>query len=97
MSDPNPPDTRATSIIEKIARWLGVALMVVVGWMYLVSGLVAPMWAVIALLVVWGVIFGFAIKVWARHPWWVLAAPLVALAVWFVTLWVGGEFLGWTA
>lgn len=79
------------------ARWIGLVLFIVTGWLYLASGLVAPMWAVIVLWVVWLGLLGAIIKLWRSHPWLVFAAPLVAFLIWVGAISAGSYFLGWTA
>ncbi len=79
------------------ARWIGLVLFVGVGWLYLVSGLVAPMWAVGVLWVVWLTVLVILIKVWSSRPWLVLAAPAFAYLIWAGALLAGEVFLGWTA
>lgn len=83
--------------------WLVVAAVVaalahlVVGYFYLVSGLVAPLWAVLLLLVWWGVLTYVGVRLVKRRSYLVLLVPVVAAATWFVVLWFGGQVLGWTA
>lgn len=88
-----PP--REFSALAKVARFLGIVLLFGVGWLYLVSGLVAPMWAVSVLLLIWVAILVAALRIWRTSPWLVLAAPLIAFVIWVATLWAGGELLGW--
>lgn len=83
--------------LDIAARWIGLVLFIVTGWLYLVSGLVAPMWAVIVLWVVWLALLVGIIKLWRSHPWLVLAAPLVAFLIWAGAISAGGYFLDWTA
>lgn len=94
--DPQEPPVRK-SVADTVARWLGLILFLPVGWLYLVSGLVAPFWAVIVLWVIWLALLAGLIKVWRSRPWLVLAVPLVAFLIWAGILWLGDQFLGWTA
>ena len=68
-----------------------------VGWVYLVSGLVAPGWAVVGLLTIWVALLVVAIRVWRSRPLIVLGIPFLAMAIWFVTLFLGERLLDWTA
>lgn len=88
---------RATTVAQRVGRVLGLLLMLVVGYIYLVSGLVAPMWAVIALLLIWAVVFVLGIREWNSRPLWILAAPFALFVFWAVVIWAGGQFLGWSA
>lgn len=85
------------SIGKTLSRWIGLILFLPVGWLYLVSGLVAPFWAVIVLWVIWLVILAGIINAWRSRPILVLAAPFVAFLIWAGVLWVGDQFFGWTA
>jgi hypothetical protein len=64
-----------------------------------VSGLVAPMWAVVLMLLGWGVLAGQLIAISRRDlsPWWYLAVPLGAGLMWLVVVAGLGALLGWTA
>ena len=80
----------------RAATLLGFALLALVGFVYLVSGLVVPApW----LLVVWAVwVASAAFAVHNRHrPGIVLAVPVVAMVLWVAILSAGGAFLDWSA
>jgi hypothetical protein len=66
-------------------------------FLYGASGLVAPWWAVVLLLVVWLVLFAVACAWWNPHPRWVPGVAVVAVVLWFAAITAGGAFLGWTA
>lgn len=83
--------------LRQSGPWIGIAGLVSVLWLYGASGLVAPAWAVVALLVLWLVQFVLACRWFSRRPYVVLLMPLVALALWFGVIMAGGAFLGWTA
>jgi hypothetical protein len=70
---------------------------VVVGFFYLTSGLVAPLWAIVGLLVVWCALAMALGRLARRRSFWVLAVPVVAAVVWVAVLSAGGAWLGWTA
>ena len=65
-------------------------------WPYAISGLAAPGWAVLSLLVLWAVLGVVAVAVHRR--WGGLAAlvPLLAVGLWFLLLTLGEQLLGWT-
>ncbi len=79
------------------ARWIGLSLFVAAGWLYLVSGLVAPPWAVGVLWAVWLALLVGLMRVWRSHPWLVLATPALAYLIWAASVLAGDIFLGWTA
>jgi hypothetical protein len=77
---------------------LAVALALHSGaaFFYLASGLLAPLYAIILLWIVWLVLLAVLIALWRRRPWWSLIVPPVALGLWYVTLTLGEQLLGWT-
>lgn len=70
---------------------------VAVGFFYAASGLLAPLWAVIALLVIWTGLLVLAIVLLRRRPAWTLLVPAVAVLIWFATISAGDAWLNWTA
>ncbi|MET9019576.1 hypothetical protein ABZV93_06310 [Actinopolymorpha sp. NPDC004070] len=80
-----------------VVGWLGLACFVPLLFLYLVSGLVAPWWAVAGFGVVWCLLFVTALRTFRRRPLLALALPLLGLAWWFAVLWFGDVFLNWTA
>ena len=85
----SPPPRRST-------LWLTGVLHLVALPPYLSSGVVAPGWAVLSLLVLWAVLGVVAVLVHRR--WGALSAlvPLVAVGLWFLALTLGEQLLGWT-
>lgn len=77
--------------------FVGMALMACAFFLYAASGLVAPWWGVVALLVVWVLLFVVACAWWSLHPRWVPALGVFAMVFWFAAITAGGAFLGWTA
>lgn len=76
--------------------WVAFALHLVAGFFYLLSGLLAPPYAVAGLVVVWLILLWWLIRL--RHERWrVMIVPGVAVAAWFTVLLLGDAFLGWTA
>lgn len=82
-------------------RWVGMialALYVATGvFPYLVSGLVVPIWALILLMVLWGVGLAFTARLALRRPILSLAAIPAALAFWWLYVTAGSAMFGWTA
>ena len=52
-------------------------------FVYAASGLLAPWYGVVALMLVWVVLFVVATRWWTPHPKRTLLLPLIAIAVWF--------------
>lgn len=86
-----------TSWVFVVAAVLAAVAQLIAGYLYLVSGLVAPGWAVILLLVWWLVLTVIGVRLALRRSFWVLTVPIVAVATWVGTMWVGDALLGWTA
>lgn len=73
---------------------IAAGLHLVAGYFYIASGLLAPLWAVALLMLIW-----LALAVWGygiRNRPIVLLVPVVAAVVWFVILTAGETLLGWT-
>ena len=84
---------------HKASPWPFVAMMGMAGcfFLYAVSGLLAPWYGVVLLMLIWVVLFVVATRWWTPHPRRTLLIPLVALVVWFVVLTVGEVLFDWTA
>lgn len=82
-------------------RWVGMvslALYVVTGvFPYLVSGLVVPIWALVVLMLCWGVGLALTAMVALRRPLWSLLAVPGSLLFWWVFVSGGAALFGWTA
>jgi hypothetical protein len=74
-----------------------MAGLVTVLWLYGASALVAPAWAVSALVLLWLAQFVLACRWFSRRPYAVLVMPLVALCLWFAVVMAGATWLGWKA
>lgn len=95
--EPPAATTDRSRLPGYVAAGLAMAAMAVIGVFYLSSGLVAPLWAVVCLVVIWAGLVVLGVAWFRRHPWRVLALPVVAVAVWFLAITLGERLLGWTA
>lgn len=84
-------------MFRQVAGWIGLAGLLPVLLLYAVSGLVAPLWAVIGLVVVWVVLLVAGIRLRRRQPLRVLLLPILGFAIWFGVVSLGELLLGWTA
>lgn len=75
----------------------GMILMAATFFLYAVSGIVAPWWAVVLLLLVWLAAFARACTWWSTHPRRITVLALGLTALWFAVLVSGGVWLGWSA
>jgi len=84
---------------RKASPWPFVAMMGMAGcfFLYAVSGLLAPWYGVVFLLVIWLVLFVVACRWWTPHPKLMLVLPAIAVVIWFAVLILGEALLDWTA
>ncbi len=75
--------------------WLGIALHAAVGWPYLVSGLVAPVYGVLLLWTLWAALLVVALRQLRQRPAWTPVVPAVAAGLWFLVMYLGEAVLGW--
>jgi hypothetical protein len=80
-----------------LAAGLAMVAMAVIGVFYVSAGLVAPLWAVILLLIIWVVLVVIGVVWFRRRPFLVLLLPVIAVLVWFGVITLGEQLLGWTA
>ncbi len=80
-------------LLPSVAGMLGLLAS---SFLYLSSGLVAPLWAIALLLAFWFGLLALAVRWFRTRPWWVLALPFVGVAVWWLALTTGEQQLGWT-
>lgn len=81
----------------RIVGWLGLAGHAFLFFWYVFSGLIAPTWAVIALLVVWAALLVVAIRLLRNRPLLVPLVPVTALLIWLGAMSAGDAWLNWTA
>lgn len=67
------------------------------GFFIVVSGLVAPLWAVALMTAVWLLMAWGLVALVLRRSWWTPVVPVLAMLFWFGTINAGGALLGWTA
>jgi hypothetical protein len=84
---------------HRASPWPFVAMIGMAGcfFIYAVSGLLAPWYGVVVLMVIWVVLFILATRWWTPHPKRTLWLPVLAVAVWFAVLYLGEALFGWTA
>jgi len=80
-----------------VVAGLSAVAHLVVGVLYLSSGLVAPLWAIAVLLVWWVLLAVQLSRLALRGSWWTPAVPVVAYATWWLALTLGERFLDGTA
>lgn len=84
-----------SAVIARVASWLGLAGHLGTLPYYLASGLVAPLWAIIVLLVGWLGLLGLAVRAVRARAAWGLLVPVLAVGLWLGAVSAGEAFLGW--
>ncbi|MEO6020799.1 MAG: hypothetical protein ABIP45_11185 [Knoellia sp.] len=84
-------------ILERAPAILGILGLFAILPFYLASGLVAPLWAIVGLMAFWITLLVTGIRWFTKRPWVVLAIPFIAAAMWWLTITVGEQALGWQA
>ncbi len=84
-------------MVSRVASWLGLVGHLCTLPFYLASGLVAPLWAIIVLLLVWAGLLGVAVWAVRTRSAWGLATPFLAVAIWLGGVSAGEAFLDWSA
>lgn len=84
-------------VLERVVATVGVAGLMAALPIYVSSGLVAPLWAIVLLLLFWGILVATAVRWFTRHPWLVLLLPAAAAVMLWLTLVLGEQLLGWQA
>ena len=74
-----------------------MAALAVIGVFYASAGLVAPLWAVVGLMIFWGLLVVLGIRWFRCRPLRVVALPFVAVVAWLSVVTLGERLLGWTA
>jgi len=88
-------ETRAGG--ARVAWWIGLAGHLLMAIWYGASGLVAPAWAVVGLLLVWAGLLVVGLWLRTRRPGWMLAIPVLDVAIWVAVISAGEAFGHWTA
>jgi hypothetical protein len=76
---------------------MGITFHGLLGVLYLLSGLLAPFWAVVVLWTLWTGLLAVAIHQRTSRPVLVAVIPIVGLVAWTVALWAGSVLFGWAA
>ncbi len=106
MSTSPAPEPGFSHAVARVASppWLtlaaAIAALVVhllLGGVYAMSVLLAPLWAVLVLVAFWLVLLVGGLVLARRHSLLVLLVPVAAALVWLLALSAGDAWLGWTA
>lgn len=94
-----PPDVRAgnPSRTRQVLTVVAFLLMAPIGFFYISTGLVAPAPDLFGAYALFAVLVAVMVALARRRSWWVLTMPVVAAGAWFLMLWLGETFWGWSA
>lgn len=88
----------ANAIVRRVVATFGVLGSVALAFFYvLVPALTVPSPAMYGFYVAWAVLVVLSLRWWSGHPWRAFAVPVIGLPVVLAVLWLGGEYLGWSA
>lgn len=79
------------------APWLGMILIVSSFFLYAASGLVAPWWGIVLMVLVWLVLFVLCCMWWTPYPKRLVWIGLVSYPLWFCLMVGGALVFGWEA
>jgi hypothetical protein len=91
------PPVQRRPVGRLVVAGLAGAAHLVVGFYYLVGGLVIPGPVLVPLWILWFALAGWLVRLAARRSWWTPAVPVVAAAVLVLTVVIGDVVFGWTA
>jgi hypothetical protein len=84
------------SIIGYVLGGIALAGLLAMSILFLATGLMAPLWAIVGFMAVWAILFVLGCLWIRRHPWRVLLLPVIAAVILFGGLRAGTTLLGWT-
>jgi hypothetical protein len=82
---------------QTVLGWVAFGLYLPIGLLYLISGLVVPVYGGTLLLAAWALLLIVLFRLLATRPAWALLIPALAVALWVGVLAFGGSVLDWTA
>jgi uncharacterized membrane protein YqgA involved in biofilm formation len=97
MTDDVRTHSGSGRLVSLVVAGVSMAALVVIGFFYFASGLMAPLWAVVGLMIIWVGLMVLGIRWFRSHPWRLPALPVIAVLVWWGVLTLGERLLGWTA
>jgi hypothetical protein len=83
--------------LRQSGGFIGIGGIAVMAFLYFASGLVAPWWAVVLLVMIWFVHLVLGCAWFMKHPMRVLVLPLSLAVIWFSSIALGAWLLDWTA
>ena len=94
MTTPGETQIRP-SILGYVFGGLALAGLLAMSILFIATGLMAPLWAIVGFIAVWVILFVLGCLWIRRHPWRVVLLPAIAAAILFGGLRAGTTLLGW--
>lgn len=96
MAAEHPTSERSGT--RRIPEWIALGLHVLVGFFpYGASGLVAPLYGLVLLGLIWIALAVVILRWRPRNAWLSLLVPVAAVGIWFAVITLGEAVAGWTA
>jgi len=89
-------DERRHPLWAIVLGWIGLVAHVATAFLYLAAGLMAPLYAIVLLCIVWLGLLALAVWLLRRHPVWTLGVPIASVLLFFGVMQLGGSLLGWS-
>jgi uncharacterized membrane protein (DUF4010 family) len=96
MSLPAASDQRPRRSARTVLGWVAVLLQLLVGFPYVVSGLIVPGWYLVGLWLLWVASSAVTMRLVRRRSPSAPLVPVAALATWYVAVALGVRFLHWS-
>ena len=97
MGQPAAPTRVPVPVWHRIIGVIGLLGQLGLLVFYAASGLVAPAWAIVVLMVIWLALLIVAIRLFIRRPLLVPIVPVVAFGIWYGAISLGEALLHWQA
>jgi membrane-bound ClpP family serine protease len=97
MADRSVRASRASTGLWWLAAGVTAVVMVLIGYVYLASGLFMPAWALALLAVLWVTLAWYGVRLARTRSLLVLVLPVIGALAWVLLAWFGGSVLGWQA
>ena len=97
MGEPTVPTRVAVPVWQRIIGVVGLLGQLGLVVFYASSGLVAPLWAIVVLMIIWLALLIVAVRLLLRRPLLVPAVPVLGFVIWYVAILLGESLLHWQA
>ena len=89
-------DPRGRAVRGAVVAVAAVGQFIVLVPFTVASGLLAPLWAIVALYAIWAAAAAGLVLLARTRPFATPLVPIVNMALWWLVMTIGERFLGWT-